>query len=176
MLWETILLAQREIRRNKMRSSLTILGIVIGVAAVIIMVTLGRGATAKVTSDIAKLGSNMLLVRPGQGFRGPGGARASADAFDAADVAALEREIPSLKAVAPTAAGTPFFGLRLLLTRISMRLPGAGVRGAKPMRSVSMPRWMTWIFSAGHPSLSRVCPRWGPSTPKASAAAKRRRN
>ncbi len=71
MLWETILLAQREIRRNVMRSSLTILGIVIGVAAVITMVTLGQGATAKVTSDIAKLGSNMLQVRPGQGFHGP---------------------------------------------------------------------------------------------------------
>ena len=53
MLWETILLAQREIRRNVLRSSLTILGIVIGVAAVIAMVTLGQGATAKVTSDIA---------------------------------------------------------------------------------------------------------------------------
>jgi len=103
MLWETVVLAQREIRRNMMRSSLTVLGIVIGVAAVITMVTLGRGATAKVTSDIAKLGSNMLQVRPGQGFHGPGGARASADPFDAADAEALKKEISTLKAVAPTA-------------------------------------------------------------------------
>ncbi|MGD9214485.1 MAG: ABC transporter permease, partial [Desulfobacteraceae bacterium] len=64
MLWETYLLAQRTIRRNVLRSTLTILGIVIGVAAVIIMVTLGSGATAKVTGDISKLGSNMLQIHP----------------------------------------------------------------------------------------------------------------
>ena len=73
MLRETILLALREIRRNLMRSSLTILGIVIGVAAVITMVTLGRGATAQVTSDIVKLGPNLLQIRPGQHRHGPGG-------------------------------------------------------------------------------------------------------
>jgi putative ABC transport system permease protein len=106
MLWETLLLAQREIRRNVMRSSLTILGIVIGVAAVITMVTVGNGATEKVTSDIAKLGSNMLHVRPGQGRHGPGGARTSADPFDAADVAAIQREVSGLRAVAPTAASS----------------------------------------------------------------------
>jgi len=106
MLWETILLAQREIRRNVLRSSLTILGIVIGVAAVIAMVTLGQGATAKVTSDIAKLGSNMLQVRPGQGFHGPGGARTSSDPFDMTDAAAIFRDISGLKAVAPTAGTT----------------------------------------------------------------------
>lgn len=103
MLWETYLLAQREIRRNGLRSSLTVLGIVIGVAAVITMVTLGGGATAKVTGDIAKLGSNMLQVRPGQGFRGPGGARSSADPFEVADAAAIQRDIAGLRAVAPAA-------------------------------------------------------------------------
>ena len=77
MLWETCLLAQREIRRNVLRSTLTILGIVIGVAAVITMVTLGGGATKMVASDIGKLGSNLLNIRPGQD-RGHGGARASA--------------------------------------------------------------------------------------------------
>ncbi len=103
MWWQTILLAFREIRRNLMRSSLTILGIVIGVAAVITMVTLGGGATAKVTSDISSLGSNLLQLRPGQRFHGPGGTRGSAEPFDMADVAAIEREIPGLAAVAPTA-------------------------------------------------------------------------
>jgi len=103
MLWETILLALREIRRSVLRSSLTILGIVIGVAAVITMVTLGKGATAKVTSDIAKLGSNLLQVRPGQGF-GPGGRRSTADLFKAADAEAIEREISGLAAVAPIAS------------------------------------------------------------------------
>lgn len=102
MIWETIMLAQREIRRNVMRSSLTILGIVIGVAAVITMVTLGSGATAKVTSDISKLGSNLLQVRPGQGFHGPGGARGSADPFDDSDAEAIEQQISGLQAVAPS--------------------------------------------------------------------------
>jgi putative ABC transport system permease protein len=65
MLWNTLLLALREIRRNVMRSSLTILGVVIGVAAVIIMVTLGGGASAQITAEIASLGKNLLIVTPG---------------------------------------------------------------------------------------------------------------
>jgi len=104
MWWETFMLALRAIRRNALRSGLTVLGIVIGVAAVITMVTLGGGATAKVTKDIGKLGSNMLQVRPGQGFHGPGGARASAEPFEVADAEALAREIADLEAVAPAAS------------------------------------------------------------------------
>ena len=106
MMWETILLALRHIRRNVMRSSLTILGIVIGVSAVITMVTLGGGATAKVTSDIAKLGTNLVLVRPGQGHRGPGGTRSTADMFEMGDAEAIAREISGLSAVAPRASQT----------------------------------------------------------------------
>ncbi len=101
MIKETILLALREIRRNLMRSSLTILGIVIGVAAVITMVTLGRGATAKVTSDIAALGTNMLQVRPGQHRHGPGGTHATAAMFKVEDADAIAREISGLAGVAP---------------------------------------------------------------------------
>lgn len=103
MLWETFLLAQRTIRRNKLRSFLTILGIVIGVAAVISMVTLGSGATQKVTSDISKLGSNVLHVRPGQGMSGPGGARSESESLTSEDVTAIKNNIAGLKAVAPTA-------------------------------------------------------------------------
>ncbi len=103
MLWETIILAQRAIRRNVLRSTLTILGIVIGVAAVIILVTLGNGATAQVTSEISKLGSNLLQVRPGQGFRGPGGTRSNAPNFSMDDAAAIAKEIEGLAAVAPSA-------------------------------------------------------------------------
>ena len=104
MMWNTILLAMREIRRNILRSVLTILGIVIGVAAVIIMVSLGRGATAQVTADIASLGSNLLHVRPGERFRGPGGVRGDADPFDKDDVEAIKQEISGIAAVAPIAA------------------------------------------------------------------------
>jgi putative ABC transport system permease protein len=101
MLLETYLLAQREIRRNVLRSSLTVLGIVIGVAAVIVMVTLGGGATAKVSDDISKLGSNMLQVRVGQAFRRTGGVRSDAPAFKMEDAAAIAQGVSGLQAVAP---------------------------------------------------------------------------
>jgi len=101
---EMVLLAMREIRRNVLRSSLTMLGVVIGVAAVILMVTLGSGATASVTEGIAKLGTNLLDIRPGQGFRGPGGARTRSAPFDLNDVAAVRQEISGLRAVAPVAS------------------------------------------------------------------------
>src|SRR5690349_18291610 len=81
MLGNMLRLALQAIRRNVLRSSLTVLGIVIGVAAVISMVTIGAGATAKVTNDLSRLGTNLLTVRPGQGYGGPGGARADAPMF-----------------------------------------------------------------------------------------------
>ncbi|KJS30051.1 MAG: multidrug ABC transporter substrate-binding protein [Desulfatitalea sp. BRH_c12] len=112
MLWETYLLAQREIRRNVLRSALTVLGIVIGVAAVITMVTLGSGATAQVTSDISKLGSNMLQVRVGQGFGRSGGVRSEAPPFKIADAIAIEQNVSGLQAVAPVSnnAGQAILG------------------------------------------------------------------
>jgi putative ABC transport system permease protein len=101
MFWNAIVLALREIRRNVLRSSLTILGIVIGVAAVITMVTIGEGATAQVRADISKLGTNLLQVFRGQGFGGPGGARSAAPPFSMDDVRAVEESIPGVAAVAP---------------------------------------------------------------------------
>jgi putative ABC transport system permease protein len=95
----TILLALRAIRRNLMRSLLTVLGIVIGVAAVITMVTLGNGATQSVRSQIAGMGSNLLIVMPGQ-MRGPGSG--SAANFKTSDAQAIGTQIGSLQAVAPT--------------------------------------------------------------------------
>ncbi|MFL6575866.1 MAG: ABC transporter permease [Povalibacter sp.] len=100
MFLNAILLALREIRRNVLRSSLTILGIVIGVAAVITMVTIGEGATAQVQADISKLGTNLLQVFRGQGFGG-GGARQAAPPFSMDDVSAIEEQINGIAAVAP---------------------------------------------------------------------------
>jgi len=100
MLLNTILLALREIRRNLLRSFLTILGIVIGVGAVITMVTLGNGATQAVKDQISSLGSNLLMVRPGQRL-GPGSGAAGAPAFKEADVDAILAQIAGIKAVAP---------------------------------------------------------------------------
>lgn len=102
MLGTTIILAIREIRRHLLRSFLTILGIVIGVSAVVTMVTLGNGATKAVQESIASLGSNILQIRPGQGFgRGGGGPRPPA--FKSADVDAIRSQIAGVKAVAPQA-------------------------------------------------------------------------
>ena len=101
MSWNTLLLALREIRRNLMRSFLTILGIVIGVAAVVTMVTLGNGATQAVADQISSLGSNLLILRPGQRL-GPGRSSAGAPDFKAADAEAIRTQVGSLNAVAPT--------------------------------------------------------------------------
>jgi len=98
MLWNTLLLALRSIRRNLMRSFLTILGIVIGVAAVITMVTLGNGATKSVSDQISSMGSNLLMLIPGQRF-GPGSE--GAPNFKNADVDAVRNQITAAKAVAP---------------------------------------------------------------------------
>lgn len=100
MLMNALLLALREIRRNLMRSFLTILGIVIGVAAVITMVTLGNGATRMVAEQISSLGSNLLIMRPGQRL-GPGRDEAGAPKFRVADAEAIKSQVSALQAVAP---------------------------------------------------------------------------
>ena len=104
MFYETLKLAAQAILRNPMRSFLTVLGIVIGVAAVIAMVTIGNGATARVTADLGKLGSNMLFIVPGQ--FGPGRASSQAKPFNARDVAAIRAQVPGIVAVAPVAQST----------------------------------------------------------------------
>jgi len=105
MVFSTILLALKGLRRNVMRSFLTILGIVIGVSAVVTMVTLGNGTTQSVSAQIASLGSNLLIVMPGQ-RGGPGSAGASAPRFKQADALAIAEQIGGLKAVAPSASAS----------------------------------------------------------------------
>jgi len=102
MLLNTLLLALRSIRRNLLRSFLTILGIVIGVSAVITMVTLGNGATQAVQMQISSLGTNLLMVRPGQ-RQGPGGSGGGAGipSFKEADADAILAQIGGVAAVAP---------------------------------------------------------------------------
>jgi putative ABC transport system permease protein len=119
MLLEAVKLAITAIRRNALRSFLTVLGIVIGVGAVIGMVTIGRGTTAKVTADLARLGSNLLFVRPGQ--FGPGRASSDAKPFNIRDVEAIRGQIPGLRAVAPTAQKslTVIYGTENRLTLVT---------------------------------------------------------
>ena len=100
MFGNTLLMAMREIRRNVLRSSLTVLGIIIGVAAVIIIVTLGAGTTRSVQDEIAKMGSNMVTLMPGGGMR-MGGSSVSAPPFEIADINAIRREATGLAAITP---------------------------------------------------------------------------
>jgi putative ABC transport system permease protein len=101
-MWRDVfVLALREVRRNALRSFLTVLGIVIGVAAVITMVTVGGGATAKIRSEISSLGSNILYVMPGQRHR-PGRGSGDSKPFEVADAAAMREQIGSLRFVVPS--------------------------------------------------------------------------
>lgn len=103
-LLECIKVAFKSIRSNRMRSALTMLGIIIGVAAVVIMVAIGEGASRRVSSQIQRLGSNLLIVTPGR-MREPGvrtfGAFGSMDVLTLDDVDAIRDECPSVSAVAP---------------------------------------------------------------------------
>jgi putative ABC transport system permease protein len=105
MFGTTFILAIRSILRHKLRSILTALGIIIGVAAVVTMVTLGKATTAAVQQQISALGTNILQIRPGQGFgRGGGGPRPPD--FKEEDVTAVRRQIAGVTAVAPQAQST----------------------------------------------------------------------
>ena len=103
MLWSSLLLAVREVRRNILRSFLTVLGIVIGVSAVITMVTLGNGATESVREQVEKLGSNLLMLRQSRFRRGPPGSAGAVGPppFRLNDVEAIRERIPGVAAVAP---------------------------------------------------------------------------
>ena len=104
MLFSVFMLALRSIRRNLLRSFLTILGIVIGVSAVITMVTLGNGATESIKAQISGLGTNLLMVRPGQ-RSGPGGGGGGGGGgvpqFKETDAEAIVSQIGGVAAVAP---------------------------------------------------------------------------
>ena len=102
MLGTSLLLALKEIRRHKTRSFLTTLGIIIGVASVVTMVSLGNGATQSVQDQVSSLGTNMLVVRPSRGFGRGGGARPTL--FELDDVEAIKTQIAGIRAVAPQTA------------------------------------------------------------------------
>jgi len=120
MWWTTLMLALREIRRNLLRSFLTMLGIVIGVGAVITMVTLGNGATQAVADQISSLGSNLLMIRPGQRL-GPGAGAAGAPSFKEADAQAIGAQVGGIRAVAPAANSrvTVVYGARNWATSVT---------------------------------------------------------
>ena len=106
-LFATLRIALNALRVNKLRSMLTMLGIIIGVAAVITMIAIGAGARARVEEQIKSLGSNLMIVMPGSttssGVRLGAGANQNLTEDDAA---ALVREIPEVQVAAPSSRGT----------------------------------------------------------------------
>ncbi len=100
MLYSVFLLALRSVQRNVLRSFLTILGIVIGVSAVITMVTLGNGATLAIEKQITSLGTNLLVLSPGQRVGGGGGG-GGVPQFTVADADAIRSQLGGVTAVAP---------------------------------------------------------------------------
>jgi len=98
----TITLSLRALRRNKMRSALTMLGIIIGVGAVIAMVAIGSGAKEQVEAQIASLGKNVILIFAGS--MNPGGVRSGmggAPTLKPEDALAIKREISGVEALSP---------------------------------------------------------------------------
>ena len=108
MFWESILIAFEGLRANKLRSALTMLGIIIGVGAVVAMVSIGLGVQQKVESSIASLGSNLLIVSPGASTA-PGSTRSEAGSnitLSNQDAKAIAKELSGAKYVAPTVASS----------------------------------------------------------------------
>jgi putative ABC transport system permease protein len=102
--WQTTRIAVRALLRNKLRSFLTMLGIVIGVGAVIAMVAIGQGAKARVEATFASMGSNLLIVIPGStAAGGMHGGFGSMPSLTWDDLAAIRTEVPTVKAAAPQA-------------------------------------------------------------------------
>ena len=99
-LWLTMLSALRILRRNPMRAGLTMLGIIIGIGAVVAMVSLGQGATASVQAEISSLGTNVLIIIPGAttvgGVRGGLGSISTLTVDDAQDI---EKKVTSVTMV-----------------------------------------------------------------------------
>ncbi|MEW6457108.1 MAG: ABC transporter permease [Acidobacteriota bacterium] len=102
-IYNIIKVAFRSLRKNKMRTFLTMLGIIIGVAAVIAMISIGQGANASVQENIRKMGSNLLIVFPGSFHRGGvRGGMGTVISLKEDDVKALLEESKSISMASPT--------------------------------------------------------------------------
>lgn len=102
----TIKISLRALRVNKVRSALTMLGVIIGVGAVITMLAIGRGASEKISRQISSMGSNLLMVLPGAATAGGLRVGASQPTLTIFDAEAIKKECPSVSDVAPVLSGT----------------------------------------------------------------------
>jgi putative ABC transport system permease protein len=106
-LWAILKIAIRALARNKMRSALTMLGIIIGVGAVIALVSIGQGAQSMIQTQISSMGSNMLFIQPGNvRTNGASQGLGAASTLTEADVNAIEQEVPTVAAASPSMRAT----------------------------------------------------------------------
>lgn len=150
--WEAFKIAIEALLANKMRSFLTMLGVVIGVASVILLVSIGQGVTSKVTSDIQGLGSNLLNIVPGRVELGGRGGEPAESKFEDLHVEAI-KDIPEIIAVTPISqtpirAESKGGGRRTIALGVSPEYPEA--RNFKPVEG----RFFNW---AQYRSARKVC-------------------
>ena len=101
-IWMTFIVALKALRRNAMRTALTALGMIIGVAAVIVMVAIGTGASASIQSQIQSAGSNIVMVTAGSGVFGPvRQGQGAVTTLTAEDADAIRREVPGVRYISP---------------------------------------------------------------------------
>jgi putative ABC transport system permease protein len=100
-LWNTLAIAVRALRRNGMRTALTALGMIIGVAAVIVMVAIGTGARTSIETQIQSAGTNIVNVMAGAGFGPVRGGQGATTTLTAEDAEAIRREVPGIQYVSP---------------------------------------------------------------------------
>ena len=101
-IWMTFIIALKALRRNAMRTALTALGMIIGVAAVIVMVAIGTGASASIQNQIRSAGSNIVMVSAGSGGFGPvRQGQGAVTTLTAEDAAAIKEQIPGVRYLAP---------------------------------------------------------------------------
>ncbi|MBL7650073.1 MAG: ABC transporter permease, partial [Candidatus Hydrogenedentes bacterium] len=106
-LWSTLLIALNALKVNKLRSTLTMLGIIIGVGAVITMLAVGNGAQARVEEQIKLLGSNVMIMFPGSTLAsGARGGAGSVQSLTEDDAQAIVREVPEVQVAAATMRGS----------------------------------------------------------------------
>jgi putative ABC transport system permease protein len=99
--WENINMATKTLRANKLRSGLTMLGVIIGNASVIAMIAVGQGGQRYINQQFESLGTNVLFVIPGVDQRGPQAGAVQANSLVLEDAEAIDREVLAITAVAP---------------------------------------------------------------------------
>jgi putative ABC transport system permease protein len=142
-IFASIWIALRMVRRNKLRAGLTVIGITIGIAAVVTMIALGKGARSSVSASVSSLGSNMLIIFPHSGRASGAKNNASGSRLSELDCEALVRESTSIRLAAPfmrAGAQAVYEGQNTKTSVIGSRLSYFEVRNLKVVKG---DKWTT---------------------------------